>query len=499
MCCSPGRRRVALAVAILVLVGVPGVEVGLIGTATAFGHHGGGPCIPGPGGGCISPPNPPPEPDPTPEPTPEPTATPAPSTPTPTPEPTTPTPAPPGTPTGPPQNPGAGGPGAPTTPPGNVSVPGNATGGGAVFPSPEEWAEDTAEWIVESVSAGIETFVDTFNRVIFGLPTPGTWEDPDTWVDPDNGWWPGVWETYLIFVPIGVVMGVAAATLAFAKPPAERRQRFLTAAKALAFIVFGFPFLAAVLHLGNALAIALAPAPEEFMATPGSTAKLGVGVVLGVAVILVDVTIVILGLAILFIQYFLVHILVALWPLFWGLRALPFDITRPFGDVGVAGLGVLILLKIFQTATLRFLFEIPWDAGQPGALLFSLVGTIVGLLVATLVLPVVAVKKVLPAAMIAVGTTHSPSSDRVRNLQQRAASGARDRASGVLGRGNGGSGGGGASTSTTDRRQVGQVQRRVASYSRPGGRAGSATRSPQIGPAGQANRGPPERDNRGYR
>lgn len=386
---------------------------------------------------------------------------------------------------------GPGGPGGPRT-------PANGTdGSGPVFPSPEEFAEAVAEWIVASISAGLEKFIDTFNRVMFGLPAPGAWEDPDSWVDPTDGWWAGVWETYLILVPIGVFMGVSAATLALSKPPAERRQRFLTAAKALGLIVFGFPFLAAVLHLGNALSIALAPAPEEFLSTPGNTAKLGVGVVLGLAVIIVDATVVVIGLAVLFIQYFLVHILVALWPLFWGVRALPFDVARPFGDVGVAGLGVLILLKIFQTATLRFLFEIPWETGQPGALLFSLVGTIVGLVVATLLLPVVAVKKALPAAMLAVGTKHSPSPDRVQELQTRAAGRAREHAASILGRGDG-SGSGGAGTS--DRRQVGQVQRRVSSYSRPGGRAGTATRSPQLGPSGQVGRRvPPETDTRGYR
>lgn len=483
----PRRRAVCVGLAL-----VFGIGLALLAPVAAAQ-----PCIPAPDGGCLgpTPPQPPtPNPAPTPTLTPTPNSTPTPAqTPTSTPQPSTPT-------AGPPQNPGPGRPGAPSRP-GNVSVPNpNGSGGGPIFPSPEEWAEDTAEWIVGSVSNGMKGFIEAFNHLVFGLPAPGEADDPETWSDPRDGWWPGVWNTYLIFMPIAAFMAVVALTLATAKPPAERRQRYKRVGFALAMILFGFYIVAALLHLGNSLSVALAPSAEEFFETPGSTAKLGIGVVLGLAVVLVETGVALLGIAILFVQYFLVHILMALWPLFWGLRALPFDLTRPFGDVGIAAIGVLILLKIFQTAILRFLFEIPWDAGHPGSLLFSLVGTIVGLVVATLLLPVVAMKKMLPAAMIAAGTKASPSTDRIKELRGRARQGARDRVGGVLSRRGGGDGGGGGggsgSTSSTDRRQIGTVQRRASSYSRPGGRAGAETRSPQVGPL---SRRPPENANRGFR
>lgn len=417
-------------------------------------------------------PGPPPDPQPAPTATPEPTAT---ARETPDSE----------TPSGKP--PGRGGGGS-----------GGGGGGGDPFPTPKELVQGMLKYIVESISEGIKTLLSAFNRYVFGLPTPGTAADPTTWADPSNGWWPGVWAVYLMLVPLGAFAALLAATLAVGKPATERRGRLRDAIRALFMIVFGWYIAAATLHLGDTIAFALAPSSTEFLATPEGTAKLGLGLVLGAAIAMLEVTVIAWAILVLFVQWFLAHVLVAFWPLFWGFRAFPSNTSRPFGDVGIAGLATLVVLKLLQAGVLRLLFEIPWGVDRAFATLLSLVGTAVGLIVATVVLPGVAIKKMLPAAMVVAGKQHTPDGEQIKQLRERA----RERIGGVRERYRGG---GSDAGGTNDRRQIGTVQRRVASYSRPGGRAGTETRSATasgwgstvVGPAGQRHL--PEHDNRGYR
>lgn len=426
---------------------------------------------------CPHPPSTPGAPDPTPTPSsgPEPTAAPG--------------QLPAGT-----DTPGAG---TPARSPPRGSAGGRGSDG-TPFPTPKELVKGALTYIVASISDGITTFISAFNDYVYGLPAPGTADAPSTWADPSDGWWPGVWAVYLLFVPLGVVATILAATLAIGKPATERRERLRSAARALFMIGFGWYIAAAALHLGDTIALVLAPSGTEFLATPEGIAKLGLGFVLGVVIAIVESAIIVWALIILFVQYFLAHVVVAFWPLFWGFRALPSDIARPFGDVGIAGLATLVVLKLLQAGVLRLLFEIPWGVDRAFATLLSLAGTAVGLVVATVVLPGVALKKMLPAAMVVAGKQHTPDGEQIEQLRERA----RERIGGVRERyrSSGGNAGG-----TTDRRQIGTVQRRVASFSRPGGRAGTETRSGTasgwgstvVGPAGQ--RRPPEHDNRGYR
>lgn len=435
-------------------------------------------------------------PCPVPPPAPNPLTTPAP-TPTPARGPTA-TPAP-----GPTATPGGGndsGGGPPRRGPTDRRGGGNSSGGGSgnPFPTPEEMLKGWLKYIVKSIADGIEMLIGGFNHIIFGLPAPGSPTAPTSWSSPSDGWWPSAWKLYLLFTPLGAFAAITAATLAASRPPTKRRAWLRDALKALVMIAFGWYIAAAGLHLGNELSMALAPSTGEFLATPEGMTKLGFGLILAAAVAVFEVAVIGWALVLLFIQWFLAHVLVGFWPLFWGFRALPSNTARPFADVGVAGLATLIVLKIFQAGILRFMFEIPWGLNSPLTTVMSLLGTAVGLIVATVILPVVGIKKLLPAAMIVAGKRHAPEGQKIERLRERT----RDRVGGVFERyrGGGTTGGGGGA----DRRQVGTVQRRVASYSRPGGNPGSATRSGDasgwgstaVGPSG---RQPPEHDNRGYR
>lgn len=396
----------------------------------------------------------------------------------------------------------------PDPPAGNESGDNNQTGGGGraesgnnstiSFPTPKEMLKGWLRYSIESISRGVDSFIGAFNHIFYGLPAPGTPTDPTTWSSPSGGWWPSVWKLYLLFTPLGAFAAITAATLATSRPPAERRAWLRDAFKSLGMIVFGWYVAAAGLHLGNELSLALAPSSSEFFATPGSMTKLGFGLILAAIIAYFELVVIVWAVVVLFIQWFLAHILVAFWPLFWGFRAIPSETARPFAGVGVAGLGTLIVLKIFQAGVLRFMFEIPWGLNSPLTTLMSLVGTAVGLIVATILLPGIAVKKLLPAAMIAAGKRRTPDDEQIERLRDRA----REQLGGVLEQYRGG-GTGGAVTAGSDRRQIGSVQRRVASYSRPGGSPGPATRSgdasgwgrSSVGPVG---RPPPEHDDRGY-
>lgn len=364
----------------------------------------------------------------------------------------------------------------------------NVTADTNPFWSPEEFARGVARAIAEGLSTGIAQIVSAFNQIVIGVPTPGTFDNPQSWSSPSNDWWPGVWESYLIFTPLGLFAVVLSGTLAFKDPPRERRESFRAVALSAGMILFGFYFLAGMLHTTNILSMALAPSVEEFLATPGNVGKLGVGVFLALVLAIFQTGVVLIGLIVLFVQWFLIHALVALWPLFWGLRALPVDTPTSFAGVGIAGLTILMPLKVVQSGILRFLFLIPWDAGGPETALFSFVGTLVGLFVTTILLPIVALKKAVPAAMVAAGTRHTPSVENIEPLGSRA----RLRTGSVVD-------GDGAGTSSTNHRQIGQVQKRTSSYSRPGGRPGGATRSGTvIGPLSGGYDTSDDSGNRGF-
>lgn len=379
---------------------------------------------------------------------------------------------------------------APSTPDANATDSAFTNGSGAPngwgpFKSGDEYAADLAEgavnWTVAQIETGISGFVSLFNHIVYALPAPGSPDDPMSWQDPQNRWWPAVWATYLTLAPVGFwLVGLGYLRLADA-PQEQRRAQLRQSTHALLAILFGFLVAPLGLHMGNVLALGLAPSGTEFMSTPGNAAKLGLGILFGAVLVLIKGVIVLVGLLVLFLQYFVTHLVVAFWPLFWGFRATPFDGLRAIGHAGVAAWLVLIVLKVVQSGILRLMFEIPWaPASEPGSAILALVGTAMGLGFTTILLPKIALSKMIPAAVLMMGTRRAGGAARNvpsgRDVYHRSRERYRERFGGGMSDRSSGSGGDSGSGST---RTIGSVQQRTASYSRPGGRPGAATRSVQ--------------------
>jgi len=278
--------------------------------------------------------------------------------------------------------------------------------------------------VTSSVASGVAGLLDLFNEFMFGVPAPGERTDPGTWTDPQNGNWPGVWTMYWLWASIGVLLLVLAWMLAHADGDRRQQRRLQTdVLGALALIVGGFPLVALCLHLGDALALAFAPSGSELLATPGDVGKLGLGVAVGAAILLINAGVIGVALLIVLAQHFALLALAAFWPLFVALRAVPVGALRSMGNIGISAFVALIIIKVLQGAVLRLLYVMTWDVGEGGALVVGLLATVVGLLIAFIGLPYAGFKKVVPgAAMVMGGRVRADGgriTDRARDAKSR--------------------------------------------------------------------------------
>ena len=291
----------------------------------------------------------------------------------------------------------------------NTSANGtNASAGGGFHigvpsaPGPKEVITKMIVAIANSISHGVAWIIQRFNNDMFGLPAPGTANNPSSWIHPTNGWWPGVFKIYGLMSTIAFVLFVPALQFAVDSPTeAERGDKIKRIAKAF-FIgtVGGIPIMAFLLHYVGKISIAISPHGTEFMSTPGSATKLGVGLLFGGLLLSFEATLVMLGVFVLWAQFFLVHLTFAFWPLSWALAVQEDDRMRSFGYMGISAFVLLILLKFGQAVVLRFLFDIPWGAGGAGGSFMALLGTAIGVGTALIALPKIMLTKLLPGSMM---------------------------------------------------------------------------------------------------
>ncbi|SEP30959.1 hypothetical protein SAMN04487948_14210 [Halogranum amylolyticum] len=209
------------------------------------------------------------------------------------------------------------------------------------------------------------------------------------------------------------------ALVAQSKPERERRQLHRTQAHQFVLILAGWIVCAFGLHTADAISLGLAPSGTELLNSYGSVTKLGLGVVVGVMLVLIKTSVVILGFFVLVAEYWIAHLLVAFWPLFCAFRGSPIKSLQSFGDIGISTFGTLLLLKVFQSGVLRFLYELEWTLGSGDQLVASVVATSVGLGIALVGAPILFMKKVIPSGMMILGGSlkqkPEEAADRVRN------------------------------------------------------------------------------------
>lgn len=184
----------------------------------------------------------------------------------------------------------------------------------------------------------------------------------------------------------------------------ETRDRVRFSVKAMGMILVGPLLIGAFLHTFNGVTLALAPAGEEFLQTPGDAAQLGVGATLFLLLLKLNITVIFAGLVFQLAQFVLTHVAVAMWPISWGFRAVPSPTFEALGEFGVNTLPLLVLLNFGQVAILRLLFMLDWSAYGWGAVIAGMVGTAVVLALTLVGAPYMLFKQQWQAVGVSIGT-----------------------------------------------------------------------------------------------
>lgn len=281
-------------------------------------------------------------------------------------------------------------------------------GGGGLF-DVEGRVKALIDTLVQQGIAGakniIETLVDELNYLLFSLPAPGEPGDPISWYLPENGWWPDIMRFYGIMSSAAFAIFVPSLMIAMIKNDSrETRDRARFAVKAMGMVLAGPLLIGAFLHTFNGVNVALAPAGDEFLSTPGDAAQLGVGATLFLILLKFNVVIILLGIVFQLAQFVLTHVAVGMWPVSWGFRALPSPTFEALGEFGVNTIPLLVLLNFGQVAILRLLFGINWSAYGWGAVIAGLLGTAVVLALVLVGAPYMLFKQQWQAVGVSIGT-----------------------------------------------------------------------------------------------
>lgn len=303
----------------------------------------------------------------------------------------------------------------------NAGAGGGGNSGGGAWGMAKGVISGGYEDVQSGVSSYVAGVIDTFNGATLALPAPGEADSPMSWVQvPEDSWWAtsqGIYDPLSkLLLPVLGAAGVFALTRGDEQ---EGREQARKALKCGGWILAGEILLPLALHGGNILSLGIAPSGAEFMSTPGNVAKLGVGLVLGVGLGTVKIGIVGVGAVVLFVQWFAVHFLYAVWPLLMTARASGVDTLESIGRAGASMFVFLIGLKVLQALLLRFLFGLPMTVDGEG--LQTLIATIVGVGIAFIVLPVWGTKKVVPRAVNPVGSgLHAAGGNLSERVRERA-------------------------------------------------------------------------------
>lgn len=293
-----------------------------------------------------------------------------------------------------------------------------------VLPGPWEAVQEIIEGVVESLADGVsdlreetasgfiegatEDSVDEFTRLEVTLPAPGDPLQPSTWVTAheDHAWYNAMWQLYWGLVALLAVPTAALGIYHYANSgavggdPAHRKNRVRETAKVFVLFIAGWILAALYVHSMNTIAMGLAPAGAEFMATPSDISRLGVGIVLGAALLILYTGTVLAGIIILAIQWVLMAFLFATLPGTLFGRASGIPEARAVGDQAVAAFVALPIIKVGQAALLRFMFVLPLDFADPGQSAATLIVTGVGLWLVYYKVPVKGLQRAIPEAGI---------------------------------------------------------------------------------------------------
>lgn len=275
--------------------------------------------------------------------------------------------------------------------------------------------------VLKDVTSGVSAYVDKFHEETLTLPAPGSLDDPMSWLSPENDRWPHVMPIYgALYSVVAIPMLAQGAWNIFVSDPHERRPEARRWAKNLFLLIGGLVIVPLALHAGNVIAMGFSPQGEEFFATPGDAAKLGVGLTMGAILLFGKAILVAVALIVVLVQDIMTYWAVAMYPAAIWLMSTRNTFAQAIGAGIIGMLAFLIFLKCAQAIFLRFLFEMPMGTDQAAASLMTVIQTIIGVVIAFVALPYYGTLKAIPASAVMItGKLRSEGEDWIKDTREK--------------------------------------------------------------------------------
>lgn len=300
--------------------------------------------------------------------------------------------------------------GTPSTPtPNGTATAVNSTGGGGGFPGPVELVSGGFLWVVRGLVSGATALLGMVQDIIFGIYVPGTPGDIASWGPPETGLWVGAWALYWTLAPLGMALLVFQAMTAHGSPASNRdtTAKLAEIAKCGAMILAGWPIAIGGLHLAGRVSMAIAPAADTLLSTPGNVTKLGLGAVVGGALLILQASAAIVAVIVIFLEHVIVVAAVAGWPVWWGLRPAENGFANAASGIGLSMYLGVIGAKLAQASLAMLVLNADWGLGTAGGFesaALSVLGSAVALGMTFVGIPYVVGQNFVPEAMMMLGT-----------------------------------------------------------------------------------------------
>ena len=294
---------------------------------------------------------------------------------------------------------------------GNSTNATNGTGSGwhytgihAGVPGPWDYTKGMITGAVADMAKkGAGPFIKRFNRVMLTYSVPGKPWHPTTWDPPTNklskhSYWRAVKPLYRGLEMFVLVLLFAGGLYSYSNSSSnavERQKASRKFFRAVIMIIFGLPIcIPFAIHTSNQVTLMFAPNTADFFATPGNTAKLGLGVIFGGGVLAVDAGVVVIAVIARIGLNLAVSFLAAAWPALWAATVVPNKTVKSFGERCLISFAVLMLIGPVQGFGLRFLFWLPLDFSVTS--IMSVLATIIGLGALFIVFPKRTIQNIVP-------------------------------------------------------------------------------------------------------
>lgn len=294
---------------------------------------------------------------------------------------------------------------------------------------PKQWLLDMIEGAYEDLRGGIVGFVNEFNFVFTGVPAPGSPTDILSWMNPPEPEWEVSRNLYMMMVGLMTPFLTLNMMQAFGMDNRQRREEMFRENLVTLFMYgAGWFIVAAMCHITNEWTQALTPAGEEFVASPEGLGQLGVGIIIGAAVAKVNIIVLLIGILLVMLVWFLVLFTASTWPMWWTMRSSGFPMLRTWGNYMITTFCIVLLVRGTQALGLRFLFHLPFSEVGPGSTLLYVVVTAMGLWFLLYKLLRVAIEKTAAASAFTLGMSYLPKKFSAAQAIQSSKSAAKNTA-----------------------------------------------------------------------